>query len=409
MPSRLLAGPRALAVLDALRNRRLRVVAAGKAAWPMAQALVAAGGVTIEEAIGAGPRTGGSAPHGFRWFDAGHPDPNESSVEAAHAALAAAGRTRPDERLLVLLSGGASALMAAPADGVTLADKLFTARALMRGGVAIDGLNCVRKHLSAVKGGRLAAAAHASTTLAISDVHAPIEDDPSVIGSGPTVPDPTTYRDAIAVIEDAGVAVPQTVRRRLEAGAAGKLEESIKPDDRRLARASWHLIGNRSDATEAARLAAVALGYTCIVFRQATIGEAREAAARFVLEATIAARSTANPTCVIASGETTVKVSGLGRGGRNQEFALASIEALARIDRPAALGSAGTDGADGPTDAAGAIVDGETLRRAGARGLDVAAALGDNDSYSFFSALDDVVVWGPTGTNVGDLQVMVFG
>ena len=357
----------------------------------------------------AGPKVGaatGDAPAGFAYFAAGHPSPNPASVAAGQRALALARASRADADgvLMVLLSGGTSAMLAVPADGVAIDDKVAASRALMNAGVAIDGLNCVRKHLSAIKGGQLAAAARRTVTLAISDVHAPVADDPSVIGSGITVPDPTTFADAQRIAS--GVPVPDRVAARLARGAAGSLPETPKPGDPRFAENVYEIVGNRLTAIEGARRMAGALGYRVIVLDGATAGEAREASRRFVERATrLAARGA--PMCVLAAGETTVTVRGDGRGGRNQEFALAGAPFLASLGREAVLASVGTDGADGPTDAAGAIIDASTLRRADALHLDWESTLARNDAYHFFQPLGDLITWGPTGTNVGDVQLLL--
>jgi len=322
-----------------------------------------------------------------------------------------------DRTLVVLLSGGASALLAVPAAGLTLAEKLATTRAVMEAGVAIDGLNCVRKHLSAIKGGQLGAAAGRVMTLAISDVHGPVPDDPSVIGSGPTVGDPSTYADALqivrAVIADTGLAstsrggVPEAALAHLERGVRGLEPETIKPTDPRLARAEWHLIGNRETAVEGARHAADRLGYQVIVLPGPTAGEARLAGNAFFDAAMPWVSRATGALCVLASGETTVRVTGSGRGGRNQEFALSLASRLASAGQPMVAASAGTDGIDGPTDAAGAVVDTATLERARALGLNPGVALAGNDAYAFFAPLRDLIMWGPTGTNVGDLHVLL--
>ncbi|MEP6593909.1 MAG: DUF4147 domain-containing protein, partial [Acidobacteriota bacterium] len=312
---------------------------------------------------------------------------------------------RTDGRLLVLLSGGASSLLCVPARGLSMDDKTATAAALMRSGVAIDGLNCVRKHLSAIKGGRLAAAAGRSLTLAISDVHGPVADDPSVIGSGPTVGDPTTFADARAVVRQAGVAgqIPPRVTAHLERA----VNDTPAPGDPRLAGAEYRVLGNRALAMAGAALAARALGYDVEVIAQPTSGEARIAGRAFA-EAALRLRSGDRALCVIGSGETTVRVTGTGLGGRNQEFALAAMPVLAG-EAGVVLASAGTDGIDGPTDAAGAVIDGSSAARAAAAGVDPLAALADNASYGVFQSLGDLIVWGPTGTNVGDVHVMLIG
>ena len=310
--------------------------------------------------------------------------------------------------MLVLLSGGASAMLAAPAEGLSLADKVETTSALLRAGVAIDGLNAVRKHLSRIKGGRLAATAGRTITLALSDVHGPSEDDPSVIGSGPTVADNTTYADALRVIGESGAKVPPGVVSHLKRGSRKEIAETLKPGDPRLLATTFEIIGNRHTVLKAALRAAQDRGYVSHVLPAATTGEAREAAQRFFEEARWIAAAGARPVCVLAVGETTVTVKGEGKGGRNQEFALALAPTIGEFGRATALASAGTDGIDGPTDAAGAIVDSSTLERAARAGVDWRQSLAANDSYHFFEPLGDLVRWGPTGTNVGDLQVFLI-
>ena len=363
----------------------------------------------------AGPRVGtAEVPAGLEWFDAAHPSPDAASEAAGRRALAIAAMSRDRGSLLVLLSGGASSMLAVPAGSLTLADKAAAARILMNAGVPIADLNCVRKHLSAIKGGRLAAAAGRTITLAISDVHGPVADDPSAIGSGPTVADPSTYADAVAIVRNAGVAdlIPASVLAHLERGP----DETPKPGDRRLGASSYTVIGNRHTAVEGAARAARARGYAVRVVTPATSGEAREAGAAFVAgalrDAHAAGTAPEVPLCIIASGETTVHVRGNGRGGRNQEFALAAIPALESLNRAEAavvVASAGTDGIDGPTDAAGAVVDSSSAARARRAGLEWEAALRSNGAYDFFAPLGDLLLWGPTGTNVGDVHVMLIG
>jgi glycerate 2-kinase len=387
------------------------IVAAGKAAWPMTRAFAELAAMRVLTGLAAGPRlTGISLPDSVVWFEAGHPFPNAASVEAASRALLLAQQTREaDHRaLVVLLSGGASAMLAAPVDGVSLDEKIAATRAVMNAGAPIDALNAVRKHLSRIKGGRLAATARRCFTFALSDVHGPVEDDPSVIGSGPTVADPTTFEDALRVIAATGSRVPDAVVRHLEAGARGEVPETLKPGEVPEEQSSYEIIGNRHAALEGALRAAQERGYTVHVIAEPTAGEARDAAQAFLTHAKFLAEGSARPLCVIASGETTVRVVGRGLGGRNQEFALAAASAVGAIGRAAALASAGTDGLDGPTDAAGGIVDSSTLERASRAGVDWRAALADNDSYRFFEALSDLIIWGPTGTNVGDIHVLLI-
>jgi glycerate-2-kinase len=340
-------------------------------------------------------------------YDGGHPWPNEASETAGRRALDIARLSHAGCPLVVLLSGGASSMLAVPARGITIEDKARTARELMAAGVAIDGLNCVRKHLSNIKGGRLACAARRTVTLAISDIHWPIEDDPSVIGSGPTVGDPSTFADALEVVRRSGANVPDAVGMRLVRGANGELADTPKPGAQGLEQATYHVIGGRAQAMRGARARALALGYVVHVIEPPTRGEARAAAAVFIDAALHARADRTTPLCVIASGETTVRVRGDGRGGRNQEFALAAVPALARLES-AVLASAGTDGIDGPTDAAGAVIDVTTQARAESAGLSWQQALAQNGAYDFFKPLGDLITWGPTGTNVGDVQVMVI-
>ena len=394
-------------VLDRFSSRPASVVSAGKAAWLMACGLAdgrSSGFVSSEVGgIVAGPRGPLPLPEGFEWFDASHPSPDAMSEAAGRRALELASRSASQGGLLVLLSGGASALMAVPADGLSLADKMRTARALMNAGAPIADLNCVRKHLSAIKGGRLAAVARRTVTLAISDVHGPIADDPAVIGSGPTVGDPTTYADALEIVERAGVrdAIARHALEHLERGG----DESPKPGDPRLQDGYYEVIGNRELAVAGAARAAERLGFAVHIFPEATSGEARDAGAAFISRALRLDGS--QRACIVASGETTVHVRGRGRGGRNQEFALGALPAIdaAPHGTVIVLASAGTDGIDGPTTAAGAIVDATTTGRATRQGISADAALAANGAYDFFAPLGDLIMWGPTGTNVGDLHV----
>jgi glycerate-2-kinase len=374
----------------------------------MAAAFSRLPGIAVHRLLVAAPRPDSTIRlDGAESWEAGHPLPNDASRQAALRALAIAREGAAAGReLIVLLSGGASAMLAAPAAPLHLRHKAETARALMRAGVAIDGLNCVRKHLSDIKGGRLGAAARASHTLAISDVHSPMPDDPAVIGSGPTVADPTTYAQAFEIA--AGVkGVPQEVVEHLRRGAAGERPESIKPGDPRLNHAQFEIVGSRAIALAAASRCAEGLGYDVRVESAPTSGEAREAGQAFLARARKAAASGARPLCVLAAGETTVTVSGDGIGGRNQEFALAAAPGLGALGRASLLASAGTDGIDGPTDAAGGLVDSSTLDRALRLGLDLSSSLERNDAYHFFAPLGDLIAWGPTGTNVGDVHVLL--
>jgi hydroxypyruvate reductase len=311
--------------------------------------------------------------------------------------------------LLVLLSGGASALMAAPAPGITLEEKRHATATLLRAGADIHALNTVRKHISDLKGGRLAVSSAAPCrTLAISDV---VGDDLSVIASGPTVADVSTFADAAGVLSRFGGAdeFPQSVTDHIEAGMRGQRPETPKPGDPRLARSHASVVGGRFNAMRGAQAAAEARGYHVLLIEEPVVGEARSAGRRLVEAVTARVRPLGRPLCVVSSGETTVTVRGRGRGGRNQELALAAAEVLASSTDTIAMASLGTDGVDGPTDAAGAIADPTTVSRSRSAGLLTPESYLDaNDSYSFFAAIGDLIHTGATGTNVGDLQVTLL-
>ncbi|MCY3846359.1 MAG: DUF4147 domain-containing protein [Acidobacteria bacterium] len=399
------------AVSAALAGCRPVLVAAGKAAGAMAEAFVEARPAAGKRGVIAAPQP--VAPVGtLARYLVGHPRPNGESVRAGRHTLELASGLRAGEVLVVLLSGGASAGLAAPMNGLTLEDKAEAADALMAGGVAIDGLNCVRKHLSSIKGGRLARAAGGRClTLAISDVVAPLPDDPAVIGSGPTTPDPTTYADAIRFCRSPAVRaeMPASVMTLLERGARGELPETPAPGDAQLAGATFRLVGSREDAVAGARREAERRGFAVAALHEPVTGEARLAAPHLVAAVALLAEGMRRPACVLSAGETTVRVVGRGQGGRNQELALAGAGELARRFDTAVLASVGTDGIDGPTDAAGAVADTSTLRRAAASGLGPPVRyLDTNDSLAFFDPLGDLVRTGPTGTNVGDLQVALI-
>ena len=384
------------------------MVAVGKAAPFMAASFARVAASEIRDGIVIGTHLPIELPKPFEWIASSHPLPDERSVAAGRRALAVAAQTRPDEALVVLLSGGASALMAVPAANLTLEDKRIAVNALLKAGADITALNTIRKHLSAVKGGRLAAAAAGPTVcFAISDV---VGDDPSVIGSGPTVPDPSTFQDAWNYVQRFGVESLLTApaREHLRAGVEGRIEETPSPGDRRLERAVTRVIGGRFNAMTGAAEAARALGYDVVSIEGPVVGDARTMGPAVLNMARAVADGKTRPVAVIASGETTVKVVGGGKGGRNQELALSVVNALAADPRNAALASIGTDGVDGPTDAAGAYADRTTLARAREHDLDPAPYLSDNNSYAFFQTLDDLIITGPSTTNVGDIQVVLF-
>jgi len=335
--------------------------------------------------------------------EAGHPVPDARGQAAAEEIVRRVRSAGADDAVLFLVSGGGSALTPAPVRPITLAEKQETTRLLLGAGATINELNAVRKHVSLFKGGQLARAAAPATliSLILSDV---IGDPLDVIASGPTAPDPTTFADALAVLERRGVGylVPNAVRARLEAGARGEVEETPKPGDPAFERVTNVVIGNNALVVDAAAAEARRLGYRAEVLTRSLQGEAREVA----LELVARARALPPRSCLIAGGETTVTVRGRGRGGRCQEFALAAALQLRPGDRVVVL-AAGTDGTDGPTDAAGGIADAETVTRGERAGQAALAALDDNGAYTFLSAADDLVVSGPTNTNLLDLYLLL--
>jgi glycerate 2-kinase len=393
---------------DAPPAGRLIILAAGKAAGAMAEVAEAHYLERIPAARIAGvavTRRGYGRPTRIvEVMEAGHPVPDAASLAGAERALALAAGASADDLVLVLMSGGASANWIAPAAGLTLAEKQAVNRALLKSGAGIGDINTVRKHLSRIKGGRLARCAHPApvVTLGISDVPG---DDPAVIGSGPTVPDPTTLADARAVAARFRLALAESVTRAL----ADPMNESPKPGDPVFAHASFHLIARPADAFRAAEAAVRAAGYDCIFLGDRVEGEAREVAtAHGKLARSL--QTQGRRAVVLSGGELTVTMAGAGRGGPNQEYALAL--ALALDGAPGIAAVAGdTDGTDGgggsPDDPAGAFIDETTLARARKLGLDPAAFLADNDSTGFFERLGDLLEPGPTYTNVNDFRAIL--
>ncbi len=395
---------------------RIFLLAAGKAALGMANELAARLGPKIHDALAIVPApSGGSVPESrggtfgaareaIRIVAAAHPLPDASSHQAAVAALEIASQAGPGDLLLFALSGGASSLMVAPATSVTLADKIAINAALLGSGASIRELNIVRRHLSTIKGGGLLRACGGGRVLSLilSDV---AQNDLATIGSGPAAADPTTFADAVAVLKRRGLwgRAPETIRDRLERGAAGEVAETVKPEDPLLQRADNFVIGDNRTALEAAIGAAVAAGYVVDRWRDLH-GEADDVAR--ALSAHLAAIESAR-VCVIAGGEPVVTVRGRGRGGRAQQAALAMALELDRLGRDRRIMAlfAGTDGIDGPTEAAGAFVSPRTAERAREAGLDPGAALKRNDAYPLFAALGDLLMTGPTGTNVSDIFI----
>jgi hydroxypyruvate reductase len=337
--------------------------------------------------------------------EASHPVPDAKGHDAARRILDLVSGLGADDLVLALISGGGSALLSLPAPGLTLEDKQGLNKALLRSGASIDEMNAVRKHLSAIKGGRLAAAAYPArlVTLMISDVPG---DDPSVIASGPTVPDPTTFAEALAIVRKYGITEPAAAIRHLERGG----EETPKPGDERLTRAETIMVATPQRSLEAAAEVARAAGFTPVILGDAIEGEAREVAkvmAGIALQVARHRQPAAAPAVLLSGGETTVTVRGHGRGGRNAEFLLALTIALGSHPGIHAI-ACDTDGIDGSEDNAGAIALADSLARAEAAGVAAKAKLADNDGYGFFAALSDLVMTGPTLTNVNDFRAIVI-
>ncbi len=387
---------------------RVFLIGAGKAAIPMADAV----SEVLHDRLSSGViitkyrHSDRALPDRIRVYEAGHPLPDQNSVDATRDLVDLLREAAARDLVMCVISGGGSALMTLPAEGITLADLQTTTQALLRAGATIHQINTIRKHLDIVKGGGLARLAKDAPIVALilSDV---IGDDLSVIASGPTVPDPSTFAEAWRIIEqfDLAAQLPAAVRARLSRGASGEIADTPKPGDRVFANGQTVIIGSNAQAARAAETTARQLKFNTLLLTTQAQGEAREiakVAAAIAREIARYNRPVSRPACVILGGETTVTLKGHGLGGRNQEIALAAAIALAGLPRTL-IAAFGTDGTDGPTDAAGAIATEETLRRAQAIGVDAQAYLLDNDAYHFFQALGDLIITGPTGTNVNDL------
>lgn len=389
------------------------LVGIGKAAGDMAAGAFAVLGERVAGGVLVAPEGVAIEPiEGLDIYRGGHPIPNDRGVSGARAVYDLATSSDRGDTLICLISGGGSALMTLPPEGISLDEVQQTTDLLLKAGATIQELNAVRKHLDQLKGGRLARRAAPARVIALvlSDV---IGDPLDVIASGPLSPDPTTYAQAVAVLRDREVweRIPDAVRRHFERGLAGELEESPKAGDPAFATVEVHLVGNNRIAAVAVREEAEARGYATRLLTTSLSGEATEVGrvlAALGREMRRSGEPLDVPGCLIAAGETTVTVRGAGRGGRNQEMALSAALEIAG-DAGIVIGSVGTDGIDGPTDAAGALVDGTTLARAEADRLDVKGALARNDSYPILTALGDIVRTGPTGTNVMDLQIVLVG
>ena len=388
--------------------RNIYVIGAGKAGAPMAQAAeralgkrLTAGLINVKDGHVAKLRR-------IELNECGHPVPDARGVAGAERIAQIAASAGREDLVLCLISGGASALLPLPVAGITLEEKQATTRLMLGCGATIHEINAVRKHISRIKGGQLARLASPARVeaLLLSDV---IGDNLDVIGSGPTAPDASTFATAGAILDRYAIRarVPASVRERIEAGERGEVDETPKPGEPLFRRVRNTVVGSNRLALDAAQRKARELGYRTLILSSTIEGETREIArmhAAIASEISRSGRPLRAPACIITGGETTVTIHGDGLGGRNQEFALAAALDIAGLERVVAF-SAGTDGTDGPTDAAGAIADGETLHRK----PDARAYLDRNDSYHYFEALCDLVLTGPTNTNVMDVRLMLVG
>lgn len=398
--------------VDLTRAGQIVVVGLGKAGAPMAAAVEEILGDRISRGVVVTKYGHAQPTQVIRIHEAGHPVPDDAGIAGAQAVLDHVTGLGPDDVVLVLISGGGSALTPAPVDGITLGEKQALTKALLACGADIREMNTLRKHISRIKGGQLARAAAPARvfTLILSDI---VGDPLDAIASGPTVPDPRTYADALAILDKYGIRrdVPASIRAHLEAGAAGKVPETPKPDDPLFRRVASVMVASNIQALEAAQAEAKRLGFRTMILSSFVEGETREIArmhAALALEVRASGHPLRPPACLITGGETTVTLKGTGKGGRNQEFALAAALDIAGVPDVVIL-SAGTDGTDGPTDAAGAVADGDTVARAHAAGLAPRAVLDGNDAYPFFERLGDLVITGPTRTNVMDVRLVLVG
>jgi glycerate 2-kinase len=391
---------------DLSQFRRIRVVGAGKASAPMALAAEEILGDRIDAGI-VNVKYGYTAETTrIRLREAGHPLPDQNGLDGTREIVRLLGGSREDDLVLCLLSGGGSALMMLPEEGITLEDYQALTQALLRSGATINQINVIRKHIERVKGGRLAQVTSPATlaTLILSDV---VGNPLDSIASGPTVPDTATFEDALGVLRlfDLLDQIPTSIRRHLERGAAGEVPETPKPGDPLFERVSTQVIGSNDIAAEAALVEARRLGFEAQLLTTFLEGEARDiakVAGALAKELVRRGQPLKTPACLILGGETTVTVRGEGKGGRNQEIALAASLAIAGLER-ALIVALATDGSDGPTDAAGGFADGGSLERGRALGLDANKALAKNDSNAYLAATGDLLVTGPTNTNVNDL------
>jgi hydroxypyruvate reductase len=393
------------------KYQRIWVAGTGKASAAMA--------VNLQRILG--PRISGGLinvkyGHGqrlkkIRIQEAGHPLPDEKGLAGAREMVRMLGNLSERDLVIFLISGGGSALLPYPIDGITLEEKQSTTNLLLGCGATIQEINTLRKHLSVIKGGGLAKIAYPATLVALilSDV---IGDPLDAIASGPTVPDPTTFEDCARILNryELWDKIPPSVAAHIREGVEGKREETLKEGNPVFEKVYNLIVGNNLLAMRAAKKAAQTMGYRTLLLSSMVEGETREVAkvhAAIAKEVLLSGNPVPPPACILSGGETTVTLKGKGKGGRNQEFALATALEIAGWEEIMVL-SAGTDGTDGPTDAAGAFVDGKTLQRGKTMGLDPGSFLKENDSYSFFQKMGDLLITGPTGTNVMDLRILLI-
>jgi len=395
--------------LRAFKN--IYLIGTGKASAPMAQ--------TMEDLLADRISSGVITTKGghrlplkrIELIEAGHPIPDRNGLEGAHRIRSLLKNSGPEDLVLVVLSGGGSALLPLPVEGITLEEKQEATQLLLDCGADIKEMNTVRKHISQIKGGWLARWAYPSTVLAfiLSDV---VGDPLDVIGSGPTVPDSSTFEDAWGILRKYNLVreVAPSIQKHLQLGREGRAQETPKPGESAFERVHNLLIGSNILALRAAQQEASSCGFHTFILSSSIVGETKEVArfhAAIAKEMMMSGNPISKPACMISGGETTVTIRGRGRGGRNQEFALAGALEIQGLERVVLL-SGGTDGTDGPTDAAGAIADHTTVNRALAMGLQPKTHLEENDAYPFFEKLGDLLITGPTRTNVMDVHVLLI-
>lgn len=397
-------------IFDLKRFHRIFLAGTGKASNSMAHAIEELFGDRVTKGV-VTTKYGHLLPlKQTQSIEAGHPIPDRKGYEGARKIQRLLKESGPDDLVIFLLSGGASALLPFPADGIDLKEKQEVTQLLLDSGADIKEINTVRKHISRMKGGWVAKWAYPSTVIAfiLSDV---VGDQLDVIGSGPTVPDPSTFEESLEILKkyDLLNEVAPSVRKHLQSGKEGKVEETPKPGEAVFERVSNILIGSNILALREAKREAESLGFNAIILSSSIEGETREASrfhAAVAKEVISSGNPVPRPACILSGGETTVTIKGKGQGGRNQEFALAGALEISGIEKIVLL-SGGTDGTDGPTDASGALADHTTVQRAETMGLNPNVHLENNDAYPFFQKLGDLLITGPTHTNVMDVRIML--